>query len=218
MEAEPDVRTVRTSPAQIEMSGPFGAATSRLALTVTPLRTDWALSATPTMTPSFDTMGPLPEVLPEFVARMRRWIALDQAERFPVQRLAIGATLHHQEETRAAGYERICRYLSNTLRIDPGTSSDLLFQINRFTGSASLPGTNVNRVNKWGVLAFRTVALAGGGALSISDAADSWSTTLELDISTAADRQGPLPDERLSEVLAELVRNAESIAADGDRA
>src|SRR6185436_6046118 len=121
-------------------------------------------------------------------------------------------------ESRAAGYERICRYLSNTLRIDPATSSDLMFQINLFTGSASLPGTNVNRVTKWGVLAFRSVALVGGGASAISGAADSWATTLELDISTAADRQGPLPAEHLTEVFAELVRNAESIAADGDQA
>ncbi len=72
----------------------------------------------------------------------------------------------------------------------------------------------MNRLNKWAVLAVKLAPL--GGALQAMT--DSWSTTLEMDVNTAADRREPLPEDRLLDVLAELSSHAQAIAAEGDRA
>ncbi len=98
MGQEPDVRTLKTTPAQAEISGPFQAGTSRLTLSVSPLRTDWSLTAEPTSSFWPDTIGDFPTVLAEFLERMRRWLVL---------RLALGGLLMHREESREAGYARI---------------------------------------------------------------------------------------------------------------
>src|SRR4051794_29675816 len=73
MGQEPEMRTVKTAPAQAEISGPFQAGTSRLTLSVTPLRTDWIVAAEPTASLWPDTIGEFPTIFPEFLERMRKW-------------------------------------------------------------------------------------------------------------------------------------------------
>lgn len=209
-----ETRTTRTTPAQIEESGPFESG-GRLSLTVTPVRTDWLLTGIPTPSPSLDSAGIFPEVYPIFVRLVKRWLALES--RFPIQRIAFGGFLIHPEATREAGYERLSRYLKDALRVDLRTSQDLLFQINKPILSRIVEGLTINRLTKWLVLSvqFTLLMQAGVAPMSARGMEQGFATALELDLNTGAEHEGPLGNERLDYLLDELVQHAVEMASDG---
>lgn len=211
---EPEARTLKNTPAAIEESGQLDDRT-RLSLTVTSVRTDLvATAAKTTPSPLPDVIGALPDVCPRFVDLIDKWLSLPN--RFAVQRIAFGAILLHEESNREQGYERIAKFLSNTVKVDPLTWRDLLFQLNRPT---TVPSTalEINRVAKWAVVAATGIMLGGGGSpQTIPEPA--FATSLELDFSTSAEHRGALPDKNLTAISHDLSEQAVKMAADGDNA
>lgn len=213
MNQEPEARTVKTTPVQIEESGPFNDL-SRVVLSVTTARTDLVLIPNPTPSLLPDAVGTLPDIQPRFIEIALRWLAL--SNRFPIQRLAFGAVLFHQEQNRKAGYERVGQFLAHTLTPSDRDSRDLFFQINWPVVSTSVPELVINRLTKWAVLAARGIAITPSGVTSSPP--EAWATTLEIDFSTAAETAGPLPNAQVEALLAELVSAAMLVAAEGDKA
>lgn len=162
-------------------------------------------------------LGPLPDVLPVFCEMMLRWLATTGLD---VTRLALGVTLRLPVKTKEEAYSLMSNYLPFNLAPE---SSDFLYRINRPRPSASLDdGTIVNRLATWAVIRVQTLVISAsvGGAATqeVSREGEPFvACRLELDISTAGDRPGILPQDRFEALLAEFADVAAEIAARGDR-
>jgi hypothetical protein len=167
-------------------------------------------------------LGGFEESLSSFLDLVRRWF--DLPSRPSIQRVALGAVLLQPVESRQAGYRRIAEYLP-AVQIDPEGSSDFLYQINRPTKSAIIPGQALNRLSKWYVAAFTPfriqmqlpppqaqllpgMLLAGPGIFTCR---------VEMDLSTSQSYTGELPPDQVAQVYNEMVELAKDIANKGDR-
>jgi len=165
----------------------------------------------------FAHLGPLTSALPIFSEMMLRWLATTGLD---ITRLALGAILRLPVRSKDEGYSLMSNYLSFSL---PPESSDFLYRINRPRPSSSLDdGTLINRLATWAVIQVETllIPVSGGtaGAEGVSREREPFfACRLELDINTAADRPGTLPQDRLDRLLAEFADAATDIAARGDQ-
>jgi hypothetical protein len=213
---EPETRISQPRIATLQEEGPFQGGV--LTLKIEPLRIEWLLGKSTETLAEEDTLpvlGRLIETLPEFKALMTRWLAVPDVP--PVNRLALGAVLLQPVDTRQEGYRRLSSYL-RAVHVDPETSSDFFYQINRRrpsrTGVANL---NINRLSKWSSsLAMRRMIVAGPGGVSIAAAQEFHACRLELDINTAPEFPGPLPNEIRAGLLDEFVDLSLEIAREGD--
>lgn len=212
----PEKRMVAPKRGALQEEGQFEG--GRLILSVQPMRIDWVVTAhiaEGKELETFPTIGPFNELLGTFLVLIERWF---QSETAPiVKRIALGATLVQAVENKHIGYEQLARYL-RTVDIDPSSSSDFLYQINRPRVSASgIADLKINRLSKWSVAGWRSALLAVTPA-SVEQAMgpESFACRLELDINTAADFVGPLPRDGLPKVIQELANLGQEIARDGD--
>lgn len=190
----------------------------RLTWKIDPTRADWFFIAeTEPEEEAISSLGAFPDVLKGFSELMQCWL-----EDSPlVQRLAFGAILIKPADDRTAGYRMLEDYLA-AVEIDPETSSDFLYQINRRRASKlGIDGLQINRLSKWSVIRFTSLVamIAGGERPSIETmqtTAPLSACRLELDISTMPEWKGELPHDGLPEVFHELVTLGQEIAEKGD--
>ncbi len=188
----------------------------KLNLLVRANRVDWVLAPQDDQAPQAGTLlslGTLPGPIDPFLDLMLRWLKLSP----PVERLAIGAILLQPVADRRSGYREIAKYLP-AVKLDAEGSSDFSYQINRRRRSTTgIPNLEINRLSKWSVAEFRF------GALSVSPASVAFSEgevipalRLKLDVNTAPEFQGSLPENKLPNLLRELVDLTLEIAERGD--
>jgi hypothetical protein len=151
--------------------------------------------------------------LPLFIGPMRQWLEATCPE---TKRLAFGALLNLDVGSREEGYRRLSDYLD--FDVNP-ESFDFLYRINRKRRSEVVPGLVINRLTTWSV-GFRqretlTIPLAGGAVESEGGHA-AYHCRLELDINSAPEFGGPLPHNRLADLLDEMQRWSLEIVRDGD--
>lgn len=186
-----------------------------MVLHVQPPRIEWRTMPVESETPSpeFATFAALPEALSQFATSLNRWLESCP----PVTRFALGGVLLQPQPDRKAGYRQLGAYLGESVKLDP-ESSDFMYQINRPRPSeAGVPGLQINRLTKWTVALHRTVVFVSGQEeASLSTVAQQSACRLELDINTSQDFKGPLPQDKLRDLLAEFVRFALEIAEKGD--
>jgi hypothetical protein len=209
--SEPEINVERKMPRSLEQSGVLEQG-NRLVLRIDPTRIDWlAVPSEPTPGDLPDIIGPFPDVLPQFLALVKKWSAL--SDRPPIHRLALGAILNHPEATAKSGYERLSKYLP-AIKIDTDKSHDFLFQINRpvVSNVASVAGLGMNRLSKWLVQTIQVMHLGPSGMTQNEGIV----TLLELDISTDAKRKDPLPDAAFDGLIDELGLLGIEIASSGD--
>jgi len=187
-----------------------------LSFTRQPARLEWVFQ--PSFDPSQETMvlpslGSFVEVFPPFQEAMVRWLAVAP----PLDRLAFGAVLSLPVTQREAAYDILGAMLP--VHLDPATSRDFMYQINRPRASAShgVENLEINRLSKWGCVRFAIVKMTiAGGAQSLSQSDPDYCCRLELDINTPAEYPGALPSEGHTGLFRELVGMACEIAQEGD--
>lgn len=162
----------------------------------------------------FAQMGSWLQLLETFSAIAQKLLL--RADQPLIVRLAFGSVLHHREATKADAYSRLGDFLPTTPTAD---ASDFLYQINHPASSdTGIEGLRINRLTKWSVAAFRSLRLSvsPGQNLAATVAQDAaFAMRLELDINTAPDFSGPIPNDRLIDVYRELVSFGRGVAENG---
>lgn len=189
-----------------ELRGPLGPAV--LVLSNSPGRSDWIL-ASPSPGPSNEPIGDYPSCIEEFIAKATAWLS-NQSD--AVIRLAHGVVLDFPVEDREAGYLMLNRLLS--MEVDPHKMSDLFYQVNRPCNSKVVEGLRVNRVMKWVVQANMRMSFVGP---KVHRQSQSFAVSVELDLSTPADREDPI-SELSAQLVEELVNHGKLIAKKGELA
>jgi hypothetical protein len=185
-----------------------------LALQVQPTRIDWRFSSVleqEKLLEAFPTLGSFPEALRSFVELMTKWLKMCP----PIDRLAFGALLVLPVEDKRTGYRQLSALLP--LEVDAEGSSDFTYSINRPRPSKSgIPNLKINRLSKWAFVVLRLAAVSVGRHVGHAPYDGPSACRLELDINTAAEFEGELPQEHILRIFDELVDLGQEIASKGD--
>jgi hypothetical protein len=214
--ADPENVVERRHKQEKEESGPFQGTTLTLGFDL--LRIQW------TAAPQLDAenfnfleqppvIGPFMERKDWFRTLMEQWLPHCP----PIHRLAFAASLLQPVETHEAGYRMLDRYL-RWVEIDPH-SSEFLYRINRRRASGTgIPGLMLNCLSTWVMAKFAVLVrvIAGGHPEQQVQPTESFACAVELDINTAPEFQGLLPQADLIRIFVELVEAGVEIATRGD--
>jgi hypothetical protein len=184
---------------------------NRLVLQVQQRRIDWLLVPEPPAT-DFATIGLFPEGLNSFVLLMKRWLPSCPG----TDRLALGGVLFQPQPDKIAAYLALAKYLP-MVKLDPD-SSDLTYQINRpRVSQAGVRGLRINRLTKWSVMQLQQLTISPTPTRVQVEGADlRIACRMEFDINSVPEFQGPLPKEKLSELVDEFALLTQEIAERGD--
>ncbi len=170
-----------------------------LALTIRPGRIDWGLASTlrqDEVPQAFPTVGSALEILPRYHDLLSRWLPTSP----PLDRLAVGLQALLPVEDHATAYH-VLDALLPFVEVDPA-SRDFRFQINRPRPSRTgIENLTINRLVTWHALRMQVVATLPGGKRV--GAPPLYAVIAEMDINTAAEFEGPLPQGRLSDLFDE---------------
>jgi len=164
----------------------------------------------------FPMVGSFTEAVEPFVEVMLKWLSLDTCP--SLQRLAFGTILQLPVDDRPTGYRLLSTYLPY-VTIDLEHTRDFLYQINRPRESnTGIGGLSINRLAKWSVGSGQWVDVLLTTPRSSESIWGRWRAfcRLELDVNTAAEFGGPLPKDRLTSVLLELIDLSKEIISEGD--
>jgi len=214
----PESRTERLKDSIISIEGRLGA--GKLSLSLTPGRIDWVVGAEMNMEQPLSEMpniGLLGDVFSSFQVRCKKFLSLELG----LTRVALGAILMVPVPDRQTGYGMLPNY-HPIVQIDPATSQDFLYQINRPVKSRVLADVDINRLQKWAVsmltpMSLQLVTMLGAPHQLVDLEPSVNAMRLELDISTSATRKEDLPSDRLDAFFEEMVELAVAIAQSGDR-
>lgn len=216
-DGQPDETTMNPKKGSALIQGAFDP--GKLILKLEPDRIDWLLTPSErdmdelAAAREFPTLGPAMEMVDAFSAIAEKWLARDDLP--AIARIAFGAVLIHPEADRQAGYLRLPDYVP--VQVNP-ESSDFLFQINLPPAptATGLEGLRLNRLSKWSVVAYKSIALRfTGTAVQAQPVPEAVALRLELDVNTASAFAGPIPPARLVDIYRELVAGGRTIAANG---
>ena len=157
-------------------------------------------------------MGPYEKGKDRFRDAVLAWL---DAARPAASRMAYGAVLSLRSGSRSDSL-RVLDNLLATVKVDPQTTWDFDYTVNRRRESRSNGGLMINRLAKWslGQEILGVVELPVGGGQPRINATTSYVPTLTLDINTMPEFPGPL--NRPGELLAELAELGTEIAREGD--
>lgn len=182
-------------------------------------RVDLALAPQPREDVLFPLVGQFPEPRKEFDTAVHKLVEIVKGS---VQRVAFGLILRLPVASREEGYRSLTSYMHN-VRIDPETSSDFLYQINRKRTVPVGDSTyRINRLSKWSVIAVVRTSLSavegsaviGIGVRQASEAV--FASSLELDMSTISESEAKISPEHVTILLKTLSEQANEIARNGD--
>jgi hypothetical protein len=194
-------------------SGPF--ADGILRMQIQPMRIDWAHEPPPGLgqeTAAPPVLGPFPAAAESLLQLGRRWAGNGW---FPATtRIALGCVAISPTSSREEGYQELAQFIDGVPNTPDAT--DFLYQVNRPRPSrAGVEGLQVNRLSKWMVGAYHLLGVAPGGL--VSDLTPRMiHLRLELDMSTSADFQGPIPRGRVEAILDDLLSAAREICQHGN--
>ena len=216
MGGPPEVEVVRHRESGRRVEGAFEH--GQLVIQTSPGRVDLHTIPSPEQgaASGFPKIGKFEQVLRAFDGVINRWLTFDSCP--DIQRIAFGAVLLSQVDSRVSGYHQLAAYLP-AVTIDAEHSTDLLYQINRPRHSTvEIPDLKVNRLSKWSVAQLVTAGLVlePTRILHPSTSPSYLACRLELDINTAAERRDPLPREALPRIFGELVELGNQIVIAGD--
>lgn len=213
----PEIKTMQKG-IGVREAGPIRDGYCNLVLQVQGPRIDWlaaAVSKDGEPLKGFLTFDTVKGGLNTFRELLEPWVQSVA----PIKRIGLGAVLVMPVENREVGYKTISRFLP-AVKLDPTTSSDFSYSINRPRLSKSgIEDLKINRLSRWGVAQLQEIQIQAGipGAVAIMEgAADFQAVRVELDINTAGERTEPLPQDRQASVFQELTGLAEEIAVKGD--
>lgn len=187
-----------------------------LRLIVRPPSINWLVVPPPPPEPheTFLLMGDWQEQLNWFIPLMQNWLS----DSVGIVRIGFGSILLSPVDSLIEGYHELIPLLPS-VTLYPGESSDFLYQINHPKASQTgVPGLKINRLTKWSVAmqAMGRIDISPIGPGEFKASPKSFACRLELDVNTAQDFEGPLPDKDLNAIFDELVTLAQNIAHRGE--
>jgi len=183
---------------------------------ITLSQVDWILApimSVETKLPTLPNVGTVADA----VNVLRALVFAKAAEIYDAPRFAFGLVATRQTDSAAQSYRELEVLLKN-LTLNLEGASDFLYQINRPRTSMTVPGLKINRLSRWmstTTAGLRIVVPAHGSVERKSDS-PIHATRVELDISTAVERDAPLPSESRAALIDELVRLATEQLTTGD--
>ena len=188
-----------------------------LILKIEPFRIDWIYRVIKSEVDQIkSSLGLLSEASTSFNDSIKKWFEVDN---FPtLQRVAFGAFLIQPVEDRKSGYEVISKYLINSVKLDPESSSDFLYQINRPRDSKlNFPELKINRLTKWSVQTYKHFGVAvGEESKTVYESEESFACRLELDINTIMNIKNRFNSADSRNIFNELINLGLEIAEKGD--
>jgi hypothetical protein len=196
----------------INLSGMF--ADDILTLTVRPNRVDWQYQGNPELVsqPGLPVIQNFEGALSRFVELMNRWLSSDS---FPtVTRIALGSVLRHEVEDRLEGYRFMQSYVKS-VKLEPETSRDFVYQINRPRGSKVISELVINRLSKWlvGVVRRAEMTIQHPAPKTFDE---SYNGRIELDINTDAEFTGEFDSLAAINLLQEIGELTREMVREGD--
>jgi hypothetical protein len=144
-------------------------------------------------------------VIPEFVAVTNPWLASVDLN---IKRLGFGLHSVLPAADQISSY-KILQELVRAVAIEPETTSDFFYQINRPIPSRVLgDGTRFNRLTKWSVPMFQPVTVQVTPVPQMSPATRVLYASLDNDVNTPGERLVPLEKGQLEAIYDELVQLA----------
>ena len=189
----------------------------QLVLSIQPDRIDWRLTS-PNKIPEpgqVPDIGPYLETIDKFSKLMLKWLNFGTCP--AATRLAFGPILITPVATVEEGYEQISEYLF--FNINTENASEFLYQINRARPSKSIPGTTINRLSKWSVLASHWIkGNLVQGVLATSNVLSPkvLNCRLELDINNIQKPGYEVDQNKLPNLYEEFVKLSKEIIEKGD--
>jgi hypothetical protein len=208
-------KTISSKELLIKEEGPFE--NGILKFESNPMRTDWVLAFNPNIERENDLrsmIGPLEGIRNSFVKLMMQWLPNSLRSK----RLAFGAVLHLPANSREHGYRTLGPYLKS-VKLDPISSSDFLYQINRrrISSTIGIPDFTINRLTRWSVASATPMRIElGPEKINVFEAKQEYSSRLELDINTWAKFESELPKDKIPGLFKELVDLGMEIVREGD--
>ncbi len=208
----PDSQSVKPKTSERQEAGAFGE--GKLLLQVDPIRLDWFYFPDQNRKDGDRAGVSFPASLELFCGAMKKWLV----DCSSITRMAFGAVLRLPVADRGTGYRRISELLP--FNVDPGTSSDFLYQINKPLESTVVAGLKINRLSKWsvGFIAKQSIEfnVPNTEAVVRTLSQDSH-CRIELDINTAPEPRIDLPEDKFAQLFDELVELGLVIVQNGDQ-
>jgi len=209
---EPDQSSTQRTLATRTETGPF--AEGKLTHQVQPVRVDWVYEPPENepFTTEPMTLGPFPGATDPLLKIAKRWLEVG----FPAaQRIALGFQLMIPCASREAGYEELKHFIDGVP--GSGDATDFAYQVNRpRAAGTAVEGLRINRLSKWSVGAFRSIAMSTAAATPIVGEMR-FHLRVDLDLHTAPDYPGLLPKEQMGQIIQDLREGAIEISERGNR-
>lgn len=178
-----------------------------LQVTASPVSVVWVAAPSPNSEglPNLDHWS-VESVLPDFLSITRPWLT---AVNFEVKRVGFGLHALLLAEDRISAY-KLLQGLVPSIKIEPETTSDLLYQINRPVPSRSLFGdVRLNRLMKWSAPFFGSAQFqATASFVQATPVSGRHYAGLDNDVNTPAERIEPIEKGQLGAIYDELVELA----------
>jgi len=162
-------------------------------------------------TASLQTLGIYDEIIDDLNALAESWIKQDNFP--PIQRFAVAPELVSRIKSHDEAYVAISQYLPFDL--EPSTSSDFRYQINKFVSSNVITDLKINRVTAWDVLKINLQLSTMQTTQAPIRYDDLYYCHLTLDINTDLENQNELNKDKLPLLCRELISYTETISKEG---
>ena len=187
---------------------------SKLILNLTPFRID--LNYLPKdqvnlSTFSLQSLGIFEDSLIKLQTLTKNWF--NKLSTMEFSRLAFSTDLIHRVENHEAGYNLVSTYLP--FKVDPSTSTDFRYQINKFTSSKIVDGLRINRISLWDVLKFDLELSPSGLSESAIKKEDMFYAHLNFDINTDQSSKNVYKGKELTTMFDELISEGVEISEKG---
>lgn len=190
---------------------------SEFILRIDPFRVDWILRVIENQGENIkNSLGAFKDVVNYFLSLMNKWFLIENLP--TLQRIAFGAIIFQPVESRKIGYEKLSKYLLESVKLDPDGSSDFLYQINRPRKSKlKIPDLSINRLAKWSVQRYRLVGFAfEPESKTIYEGQENFACRLELDINTIPNGEINFDVDKYKNIFNELINLGVEISEKGD--
>jgi hypothetical protein len=210
----PEIRISRPREGVHREEGPFE--NGKLIFSAKPTRIDWLYTVDIEKSEGLPTLGNFHGVEHGFFKVVKRWLEICD----PIKRLAFGAILLYPVSSREEGYQLIGKMLPCVV-LDPATSFDFLYQINRPRLSQSIsPTILINRLTKWSVAKLQRLhielSVEAKVQPSILPHEGFYACRLEIDVNTPQQNVDQLTKDKLVPLFDELLSLANEISQKGD--
>ncbi|AMM23839.1 hypothetical protein AX767_05370 [Variovorax sp. PAMC 28711] len=153
------------------------------------------------------------EEIRDLARRLEAWLS---GQQMPIYRVAIGGGALFPVADRDAGYRKLAELLS-FVNLDSSRHKDFQLRVNTPLASALIPDLQINALATWASI-FVNASMFDGTApttgIALNTIQNSYVQSI-LDVNTDADRNQPIPREKIVGVISELASVCDNILNKG---